>query len=693
MFTRVMTLQKRKLIAAVLAALLLLIVAACGGNGTWKDSGGPPELPFAEKLSYAPVQVRTDPVTREGATVDLGEENGLVISYDSVFYGWRSAINRPYIRYSRNFAEKEIEGELPPLTGQNAIADFSGDGVGDIVNFDGSTLTFIILRAIEGGNTIFRETESFMPYASNEYMAVNSVSLRLAEHSGAELRGAGDFDGNGFNDLLFQEGGVFSVYLSDADGFTGTAFRLEGKQKGNVRAGDVDGDGTAEIVVADGYSVSVYQNVRAKTGGVGFELRSVTKAGPAGGKTTDFLCADMNCDLRADLVFIERSGNKYRLRTLFGQGDGTFGTNADNKNLYSIYEFASGIIPVSLAAGDVSGNGAADVAGLVKRNGEDVNALFFSLDDVAYDYSLYGMKIGDEYRLYSGCRWQDANVSGDGDHIMLSTSPDGLRWYRYIDAPMFLLGCETGEKDWWTENTLEPEVLFVDGVYHMYWQCMHTTPGGNYGDKIGYARSDDGIHWTRKTDEPAIICDDPEVGFNHEEVIYVADDPDGKPYWLYTGHHINGTFCGHIRIRSSDPEWFLYSEREPTDGFSEIGNQIGYLTAPDGRRVFVRITFLILSDDKGGYTVPTLQFSLDGLNFFGSAELKLASVDRTDPRASDNLNVYFLGFVTENGTGFIPANEDGSFTLLYFATTANAPGGEPIFRAEAGVGTIDFRFE
>ena len=105
MFTRVMTLQKRKLIAAVLAALLLLIVAACGGNGTWKDSGGPPELPFAEKLSYAPVQVRTDPVTREGATVDLGEENGLVISYDSVFYGWRSAINRPYIRYSRNFEE------------------------------------------------------------------------------------------------------------------------------------------------------------------------------------------------------------------------------------------------------------------------------------------------------------------------------------------------------------------------------------------------------------------------------------------------------------------------------------------------------------------------------------------------------------------------------------------------------------
>ena len=256
---------------------------------------------------------------------------------------------------------------------------------------------------------------------------------------------------------------------------------------------------------------------------------------------------------------------------------------------------------------------------------------------------------------------------------------------------MFLLGKETGEEGWWTDNTLEPEVLYVNGTYHMYWQCSFTTPNGNYGDKIGYASSTDGVHWERKTDAPAILCDDPEIGFNHEEVLYVADDPDGKPFWMYTGHFINDRFSGYVRIRSARPDRFLYSDAEATDGFAQIGNQMDYTTDENGDRIFLRITFFD-SEEKDGktYARPTLFLSRDGLHFTSSPDCVLAGVDVTDERTKNNRNMHFLGLVTLDGTGEIPRSEDGTYALMYLSTTSNSPGGLDIFKAEAGYGIVHF---
>ena len=302
------------------------------------------------------------------------------------------------------------------------------------------------------------------------------------------------------------------------------------------------------------------------------------------------------------------------------------------------------------------------------------------------------MRVNGEYRIYSGVRWSDDNVNGDGDHVMLSTSSDGINWHRYIDSPMFYLGRELGIDEWWSDNTLEPEVLYVDGVFHMYWQCSYITPKGNYGDKIGYASSTDGIHWERRTDEPAIITTNPEIGFNHEEVLYVPDDPDGKPYWMYTGHFVNGQFSGYIRIRSSVPDRFLYDDREATDGFAQIGNQLAYFYDDDGNRIFVRITFCD-ADDGNGNTVwrPTLYFSKDGLKFYGSKYCVLAGVDTEDPRTKLNRNMFFFGMITENGTGELPRNDDGSYRIIYLATTGASSVAPEIFYAEAGFGIADIR--
>ncbi len=619
------------------------------------------------------ISAEIKPVYKETPTMrsDEVEVRGvrLKISYTSTFYGAHSAINRPYTRPAEAFTSKSVSGSCDFSSCQLASADMNGDALSDVITYDGENISVYTITAT------FKKDVTYVFDGNNKYAA--SLLFSAAVGKDAALCGAGDFDGNGYNDILFTKNGAVVIYYGNENGFTLSSFRLD-EIDGDIVCGDADGDGMCDILTVKGSLVTIY-----KSDGKGFEKFPGKEIKPASQEYEKVLCADFNCDKYADILYFIKSGDVYRSLTVFGHGDGTFGTDTDNKNLYAEYEFEAKNCPSNIAAGDVTGNGAADLIGYGNISRSPHNALYYNNSDLAYDYSLFGMIVNGEYRLYSGCRWGDKNYEqSDGDHIMLSTSKDGVNWYRYIDKPMFYLGWELGVEDWWRDNTLEPEVLYVDGKYHMYWQCSYITPKGNYGDKIGYASSDDGINWERKTDEPAIICSDPEIGFNHEEVIYVADDPDGKPFWMYTGHFVNGQFSGYIRIRSADPTRFEYKNKEATNGFAEIGNQIGYLTAKDGSRVFIRITF---TSDKGVNT-PTLQFSRDGLNFYGNNKLLFAAVDQDDPRNELNKNVCFLGLATENGTGEIKQNDDGTYTIMYFATTCATSVAPEIFWSDGGVG-------
>ena len=630
----------------------------------------PEPLDLAEKIDFD-----LKPVYREKETTSDGSVkiSGIraEVSYTSTFYGARSAIRRPYTSFAQSFVEKTFGGSDADFKGQLAAADMDGDGFDDLIVYDDGVIS------VYKTNSTFKKETTYTFDTNNKYTVGQLFTAEIGKD--AKLCGAGDFNGDGYNDLLFYKNGNTVIYEGGESGFALNSFILPDDTEGSRLCGDVDGDGLCDIVILKDGKAAVYVS-----DGEGFKKSCENPVNQLPQSYEYALCADFNCDKRADLAFIEKTEESYKITSVFGLGDGTFGTDKDNKNLYSVFEFDKRSYPENVTVGDFTGNGAADLAGYGSVKGKKLNAVYCGAGEPAYDYSLFGMKVNGEYRLYSGCRWADANTGGDGDHVMLSISKDGKNWQRNIEAPMFFLGWEIGEEDaWWRDNTLEPEVIFADGKYHMYWQCSYVTPKGNYGDKIGYASSSDGVNWERKTDEPAIICSDPEIGFNHEEVIYVADDPDGKQFWMYTGHFVNGTFRGYIRIRSSDPERFDYSDAESTSGFSQIGNQIAYLTDKDGGKLFMRITF---TDSGKGYTVPTLQFSRDGLRFDGSGKLQLAGVDQDDPRNAPVKNVYFLGLATENGTGEIKQNDDGTYTFMYFATTCATSVAPEIFGAEGGYG-------
>ena len=672
----------------------------------------PLSKPYAEKITN----------TNGSASLDHA---GITMNFDSLFYGHDSAINRDQARYAWSFVMIKLKQDL--YKGEFFLGEFTGDRYQDMALYENGILTIypaeVASKKTFEYNGVIYDSVYAGPDSNYSFGVPVTFSLSLPD---ATLRGTGDFDGNGYCDVLFlQADGTVVLGLVSEQGIAPTSMGTYHGDKAKLYSGDVNGDGKCDLLMIDGHTVTPMLNT-----GEGFAVSEPT-ALPFSSIQYGFVTVgDVNQDGLADVVWFEDEDTAC-FRSLFGRGDGFFGPRPDemgdgkgNTNLYGVSDRVRMSQVKSMAVGDLTGDGSGDL--LIFAEGGIGKGLTLAMNagEPPYDYSLFGMVAEDgTYKMFAGGRWQDDSEavkdhinglgSGDGDHVLLYFSEDGIHWDRYIDSPTFYLGGELGysgdmgwNETWWIGNTLEPEVVYVDGVYHMLLQTTGITPSGHYGDYINYASSTDGIHFTRKTDSPVVLPEPGknftqfkevygyEIGFNHHELIYVPDDPDGKCFHLYAGHHINGAWSGYVRIRSADPTTFYWSDRETTGGIAQIGNQIGYISNYDGNgnRLYLRITFCDYEDEDGWRTVPTLQYSTDGLGFYGTG-IRLASVDVTDPSSEMNHNVYFLGFCTVNGTGEIQKNEDGSFKLVYLATTAASSGGMPIFWAEAGVGVLNFTLE
>ncbi len=355
-------------------------------------------------------------------------------------------------------------------------------------------------------------------------------------------------------------------------------------------------------------------------------------------------------------------------------------------------------------------------AGLIN---EDLYTDLLLLDDRSQDPVMAtGSPEGFTYTYvgdytYTGGLYVDYNTDiyppTDADHIMAYTSKDGLVWHRNLDAPCFYLGSELKAdrvpedltpgtyENWWVSNTMEPEVLYVDGTYYMYYQCEYyqlDKSGKLMGaDRIGVATSKDGIHFERKTDFPALISSDIYSCFTHQEVIYVPDDPDGLPFWMYVRYVHNNVETKRIRVRSADPTVFdMDKDYAECEGLNHIGNQLGYISDYDGKgnRLFVRMTMQDYNGDgKGQRWVPSLQFSADGVHWILS-DLRMASANLDIPSEAERPNIFFLGFSTINGTGEIAKNADGKYEFFFVGGTGSSSVAPGIFYSSEGLGKVEF---
>lgn len=367
------------------------------------------------------------------------------------------------------------------------------------------------------------------------------------------------------------------------------------------------------------------------------------------------------------------------------------------------------------AAGAGTPDGTRTLVGYARIIGVTVSSTFYGphsavnrpLTDgeLAYDYSVHLMtelQPSKLYRLYSGGRWRVIATGWDGDHVLQHTSTSGTSgtWTmpHTPQRPEFPRGTEEGAGNvWYAGNCMEPEVLKVNGTYYMYTQVQiaQGAPIDQAGltasvpdcDRIQLHTSNDGLNWTRWSTQRGVVTNltnPQQTQLHHEECVYVPWDATGRPWWMYVGVTVQGTFTGYWRLRSSDPTTYDFSTREVAN-LGEVGNQIGYMKNAPGGPLFIRISFI---NDGTGRMVPTLQFSRDGLAWQWGVESAFELHGSDDPNSR---NCYFLGLSTINGAGELEQSDTQGlqYTAIYGASTSNSAVAPDIFYSDIGIGRLD----
>jgi predicted GH43/DUF377 family glycosyl hydrolase len=93
-------------------------------------------------------------------------------------------------------------------------------------------------------------------------------------------------------------------------------------------------------------------------------------------------------------------------------------------------------------------------------------------------------------------------------HIGVATSSDGISWTKYSGNPVLRAGVDSYDRT----NLNDPEVVYHNNTFHLWYGGNHLWYGGNHGNQGGgmqdvdicYATSPDGFNWTKSASNPVM---------------------------------------------------------------------------------------------------------------------------------------------------------------------------------------------
>jgi predicted GH43/DUF377 family glycosyl hydrolase len=149
------------------------------------------------------------------------------------------------------------------------------------------------------------------------------------------------------------------------------------------------------------------------------------------------------------------------------------------------------------------------------------------------------------YLFYiAGRKWKLHNGKPEPVYkIRMATSEDGINWTKHGKDLI-----ESRIED--DEAQASPDVIFLNGKYHMFFCYRYSTGFRSHekGYRIGYASSEDLIHWTRKDENAGL--DVSATGWDSEMVAYPhVFELDGNIYMFYLGDQVGRFGFGLARLK------------------------------------------------------------------------------------------------------------------------------------------------
>jgi len=233
------------------------------------------------------------------------------------------------------------------------IGDLDGDGKPDLAVANNSSTTV----------SVFRNTSTSGSIAASSFAAKVDFTTGNNPYSVA----IGDLDGDGKPDLAVANfsSNTVSVFRNTstsgsiaAGSFAAKVDFTAGNNPYSVAIGDLDGDGKPDLAVANGSSnrVSVFRNT-SSSGSIGAGSFAVKVDFATGIQPISVTIGDMDGDGKPDLAVANNGSNTVSvLRNTSTSGSiaaGSFGAKVD---------FTTGTNPISVAIGDLDGDGKPDLA-------------------------------------------------------------------------------------------------------------------------------------------------------------------------------------------------------------------------------------------------------------------------------------------------------------------------------------------
>ncbi len=545
-----------------------------------------------------------------------------------------------------------------------AKGDFDGDGKADLAVANGNSNSVSVLR----NNTVNSEDFSFE----------QKIDYEVSEPYEIEI---GEINGDGKLDMIVIGSSLpyvvtFYINSSPAAGvisFDKYEYKLENRST-SIALADLDSDGKSDLVITDGNNdvVSIIRNISPRPSKIDFEPLVDFDSGP---NPFDISSGDFDHDGKIDLAISHNGGNN-SISILRNNSSSPGIISFDSK-----IDYQTGPDPLSVAAGDLDGDGLADLA-VTSANGYSSSVStfqnistgegvidFLKINEYATGLAPQKVAIGDldgDGKLDLAVSNRNNNSKSVSIFKNISEVPDEIEYAEKVDFETGTTPFSVTIADLNNDGKMDLVVPDAgDGTVSIFRNmigCQKIWYSDNDGD--GFGNPLDIIAQCEQPSDYVLDntdCDDTNANVNSETIWYKDNDGDGfgnpddsiAQCLQPDGYVINDSDCDDNNPDDYPVHWYKDLD---SDGYGNISEVIIQCIQPDG--YVLDNTDCNDSDESiNPETVWYLDSDSDG---FGNPDITLVQCEQPENYVSDSTDCDDSSAeINPETTWYLDNDEDG----------------------------------